>query len=461
LAAWALIDALNYLSLGLLGALLEYDNIKRKAYGFGYFLPLVPIRDILQNGISKINYTIDTPFDIGKELANDCHLVSQGAFHKDFDKDDATSPSQKFLFENRSLQTIGSFLDDICLLYNMKWQIVNQKLIIKFIKDIDNSTPVVEILEENVFSSCRNFVFNKSKGSGAYQYSDDPTDQASNITVNIYNDSVDFDGKTNNALLNGVFEKDFNFSSNSFWGDRFGADIGKEISDFAKIMLVAFAATLLSVASGFIAGAPGGNVASPGFLSASVLIIIAAGALTAGAFASINSLKSNNNYGDGNNHFRGSLKLFGDGSINKPRIIRVDPNSADNNKKPVQIGVNDIVKNPYYNLDNVNWKDQFTTTYDTLESAFNFPLYFDAKFEGNLYEYHEASDNAFFLNQTNELRTIQVILCKDTLIAIGLNDDNNNILGKLITFKGSKYKVLNYEISYQNFSIKLQIKRVL
>ena len=445
----------------MINIVFDYDRIKRKAYGFGYFLPLVPIRDILQNGMSKINYTIDTPFDIGKELANDCHLVSKGAFHKDFDKDDATSPSQKFLFENRSLQTIGSFLDDICLLYNMKWQIVNQKLIIKFIKDIDNSNPVVEILEENTFSSCRNFVFNKSKGAGSYKYSDDPTDQASNTTINAYNDSVDFDGKTNNALLNGIFEKDFNFSSSSFWGDRFGADVSEEIETFATIIAISFASVLASLSVAIALGAPAGNVGGPGFIFTAGVIALAVTALLVVAISSINDLQNNNNYGDGNNHFRGSLKLFGDGSINKPRIIRVDQNSDGNNKKPVQIGVNDIVKNPYYNLDNVNWKDQFTSTYDTLESAFNFPLYFDAKFEGNLYEYHEASDNAFFLNQTNELRTIQVILCKDTLIAIGLNDDNNNILGKLITFKGSKYKVLNYEISYQNFSIKLQIKRVL
>jgi len=453
LSAWAVIDAFDTLTLGVLGSLTNHQKIKRKSYGFGYFLPLVPIRDILQNAMSKINYSIETPFDVGKELANDCHLVSQGLFYKDFGKDEATSPSQKFIFENRSLQTIGSFLDDICLLYNMKWQIVNQKLIIKFIKDIDNSNPVVELLEENTFSSCRNFVFNKSKGAGSYKYSNDPADQASSTTINAYNDSVDFDGKTNNALLNGIFEKDFNFSSNSFWGDRFGTDVSEEIEDFAILMLVCFIGLLSSVSISLI----GGVLTATG----AVILISAIGLLTGIGISSINNLQSKNEYGEGNNHFRGSLKLFGDGVINKPRIIRVDPNSADNNKKPVQIGVNDIAKNPYYNLENVNWKDQFTSTYDNLESAFNYPLYFDAKFYGNLYEYHESSDNAFFLNQTNELRTIQVILCKDTLIAIGLNDDNNNILGKLITFKGSKYKVLNYEISYQNFSIKLQIKRVL
>jgi hypothetical protein len=461
LAAWAIINALNFFTFGLIGALLDYDNIKRKAYGFGYFLPLVPIRAILENAMAKVNYSIETPFDSGKELEHDCHLVSEGAFYKDFEKEEPTSPSQKFIFENRSLQTIGSFLDDICLIYNMKWQIVNEKLIIKFIKDIDNSEPVVEVSQENTYSNCRNFLFNKAKGGGLYQYQKDPTDQASTTTINAYNDAVDFDGKTNNALLSGFFEKNFNFSSNSFWGDRFGSDVSQEIEGFAKIMTISFAVMLLTVSFSFLGGAPEATIASPGFLTSYGIALGAAALLTGGAIASINELKSNSQYGDGNKHFRGSLKLFGDGSINKHRIIRIDPNSADNNKKPVSIDVNSIIKNPYYNLDNVDWKNQFNNVYDTLESAFNYQLYFDAKYKGNLYEYHETTDNLFFLSQTNELRTIQTILCSDTLQAIGLNDDNNNILGKLITFKGEKFKVLKYDISYQNFSIKLQIKRVL
>jgi hypothetical protein len=356
----------------------------------------------------------------------------------------------KFIFENRQILTFTTFLDELCKLYNCVWQIVGSKLIITPIKDIDTDTPVFEILKEDAYSDCKTFSFEKGKAGGRYEYLKDGTDSGSSETINEYNDMVDFDGVANNAILSGTFNKDFKFASTSFWGDSFGEDIGESISDFAKITLVMIILTLTSVSVSLLAG----TVTATG----AAIIIGVIAALTVAGFAWINGLQSDNEFGTGS-QYKYSIRVIGTGSIFTPRIIRTDPSSPMSYKKPVVQASSSILINPKYNLNNVAWKDQWNGHGNFLE-AYNYPMFFDANYIGNMYDtLHEQTDNALFLQQSNEKRTIIVPLCYEYLIQTGIASDNS-IVGKIITYNGVNYKVLKYEINYSDLSIKFEVKKV-
>jgi len=443
LGALAVIAVLDYLSSGLISG-----DMKNRAYGFGYFLPTPYIRDILDNAMAKVGYTIDTPFDVGKFAENDVYVYSNGYYHTDYNGN--ASPSLKFQFENRQIWQLTGFLDEICKLYNCVWQVVGTKLIITPIKDVDTTTPKFEILVDDAYSDCKTFSFEKGKASGSYEYQKDGTDSGSSETINEYNDIVDFDGVTNNAILSGMFEKQFRFASTSFWGDSFGEDIGESISDFAKIVLVMIILTLTSVTTSLLAGA----ITATG---AAVLVGIIA-VLNVAGFAWINDLQSDNKFGQ-NSKYKYAIKCIGTGSIFTPRIIRTDPTSQMTYKKPIVQLSSSIVINPKYNLNNIAWKDQWNG-YGDFNEVYNYPMFFDANYVGNMYDtLHEQTDNSLFLQQSNEKRTIVVPLCNDYLIPTGANTDVS-IVGKLITYNGVKYKVLKYEINYSDLTIKFEVKKV-
>lgn len=456
LGALAAIAVLDY-AFSALGIDFGIDETKNKAYGFGRFLPTPFVRDILENAMAKVGYTINTPFDVGKFAENDVYVYSNGYYHTSW-SENPVSPSLKFQFENRQVWQLTSFLDELCKLYNCVWQIVGTELIITPVKDVDTSTPVFEILVEDAYSDCKTFSFEKGKASGIYEYQKDATDGGSSETINMYNDIVDFDGVTNNAILSGSFEKQFRFASTSFWGDSFGEDIGESISDFSKVVLVMLMVTLMAISIQVGLSAAAATVASPGFVQLALLIVGITLVLGAAGFGWINDLQKETEFGTGG-YYRHAIKVIGTGSIFTPRIIRTDPSSAMNYKKPVTQASSSIVINPKYNLDGVAWKDQWNGHGD-FNTAYNYPMVFDANYFGNMYDtLHEQTDNSLFLQQSNEKRTIIVPLCNDYLLPTGANSDVS-IVGKLITYNGVNYKDLKYEINYSDLTIKFEVKKV-
>lgn len=456
LGALAVIAILDY-AFSALGIDFGIDEMTNKAYGFGRFLPTPYVRDILENAMTKVGLTIETPFDVGKFAENDVYIYSNGYYHTNWDND-PSSPSLKFQFENRQILTLTTFLDEICKLYNCVWQIVGTKLIITPIKDIDTDTPVFEILKDDAYSDCKTFSFEKGKAGGRYEYMKDGTDSGSSETINEYNDMVDFDGVANNAILSGTFNKDFKFAATSFWGDGFGEDYGESISDFAKVVMVMIMVTLMAISIQVGVSAPASNVASPGFVQLALLILGITVVLGAAGFGWINDLQREEQFGTGG-YYKHAIKVIGTGTIFTPRIIRTDPSSPMSYKKPVVQSSSSIVINPKYNLNNVPWRDQWNGHGDFNE-VYNYPMFFDANYFGNMYDtLHEQTDNALFLQQSNEKRTIVVPLCYDYLNQTGIASDNS-IVGKIITYNGVNYKVLKYEINYSDLSIKFEAKKV-
>lgn len=470
LAGWAIMKALDTLSLFSIGTILnamnvDIDELKNDVYGFGYFLPCPYVRDILQNAMGKIGYTINTPFDVGQEFENDAYCFSKGYYHY-INSDTPTSPSQKFIYENREIQQVSSFLDNICELYNCVWQINGTVLYITKIENANLETPLFELLDSQIVSKCKNFSFEKNKAGASYKYQSDGTETGSSETNTYYNDRVDFDKETNNALLSGTFNKDFKFASMSFWGDSFGEDIGRQIYSSALMQTAMIAVTLGLIALSFVTGGGAaaatvlGAPASAGFIASSLIIIAATGVITGFAVSTLNQLDNNSNFGYGNSHFRGSLKVLGGGAMSVPRIIRFNPSSPDNNKKVIETPVASIIINPKYNLNNVAWQNQWSNNYEVPPTAFNFPLVFDANYFGTMYDRHEKTDSSFFLEQSNEIIRVQVALCDDLLTKTGINNDNDTITGRNIIYNGTKYKVLKVEIKYSDFTINYELKKL-
>ncbi len=446
---WAVIK--NLLTYSIIGGTLgiDIDEVKNKAYGFGKFIPSPYIRDILENAMTKIGYTINTPFNVGGFAENDVFVYSTGYFHTDW-ADNPTAQSQKFIFENRMIWQLSDFLDKICELYNCIWQIVGTELVITPVKNIDNSTPVFEILEDDVVSDCKTFSFEKGKSSAVYEYSTDASDSASKEVSSMYNDVVDFDGVANNAMLTGSYKKNFRFASSSFWGDRFGRDVSEDIEDFSIYAVLLIVLLLSTIAFSFTGGIDNfiGALAVAGI---AILISIT-------SISDINNLQ--NHYSYDNPHFESSLKILGYGAVNVPRIVRLEAGTPFNNAKVHKTPIGNIQINPYYNLNNVAWQNQFNF-FATPNYVFNYPLVFDANYFGNMYDtLHEQTDNSLFLQQSNEKRKLVVLLCKDYLLQTGINSDNDTIIGKIILYKGIKYKVLKYGISYSDNNITYELKKI-
>lgn len=446
---WAV--AKNLLTYSVIGGTLgiDLDKIKNKAYGFGKFLPSPYIRDILENAMSKIGYTINTPFNVGGFAENDVLVFSNGYFHTDW-SNNPVSPSQKFIFENRMIWMMSEFLDEICKLYNCIWQIVGTELVITPIKNIDNSTPVFEILEEDVVSDCKTFSFEKGKASAVYEYSTDASDGASKEVASMYNDVVDFDGVTNNAMLQGSFDKKFRFASTSFWGDRFGRDLSEDIENFSILAVLLIILLLSTVAFSFVGGVDN-------WVGALVIGGIAI-LLSVSAIADINALQ--NHYGYDSPDFENSVKILGYGAINVPRIVRLEAGTPFDNARVSKVPISNIQINPFYNTNNTSWVSQFVF-FQTPSYAFNYDLIFDANYVGNMYDtLHEQTDNVMFLQQSSEKRKIVVPLCANYLNYTGINSDNNTITGKVIEYLGLKYKVLKYEINYTDYTITFDLKKI-
>ena len=354
------------------------------------------------------------------------------------------------MFENRLIWMMSEFLDEICKLYNCIWQIVGSELVITPIKNIDNSTPVFEILEEDVVSDCKTFSFEKGKASAVYEYSTDASDGASKEVASMYNDVVDFDGVTNNAMLNGSFEKKFRFASSSFWGDRFGRDVSEDIENFSILAVLLIVLLLSTVAFSFTGGIDN-------FIGALIIAGIAI-LISITAISDINNLQNDFSYDNPN--FENAIKILGYGAINTPRIVRLEAGTPFDNARVSKVPIGNIQINPFYNTSSTPWVSQFTF-FQTPTYAFNYDLIFDAKYFGTMYDtLHEQTDNAMFLQQSNEKRKLVVPLCANYLNYTGINSDNNTITGKVIEYMGIKYKVLKHEINYTEYIITFELKKI-
>ena len=451
----------------IIGSLFDFDESINKSMGFGNFAPCIPIRDILENALGKLNMTLDSgnPFAIGNEFQNDTVFYPSGGQYHNRTDASCQSPDLRFIWNNRDLTTLDEFLTELCKLYKMNWSVKNNKLYFKFKKDAFDLTPIGSIIDYE--SNCKSFSFEKRKGAGNYKYNRDPADQKTNKVEIAYNDRVDYDGNVTNELLEGKEDVFVKFAPVSFWGDGFGEDFLIESTYYGKMVAwfmygtILFLTIMLEVTYLFPAiGAGVGAVAVtfPAqlvFLGATIAIMIAS---SISIFQIVSDIRDRFAY---DSCHRGAVEIFGTGEISNHRIIRLEDNYTMNEAKPIEVDASTIVKNPRYNINNVDWKDQFSSGYWNHDFAFNFPLFFDANYFGELYNnYHEKVDNGLFMTDTNQSRTVTIPLCCENLELLGITDEDIAI-GKVINIGTDKILIKEFTINYEMFTIEIKGKYIL
>lgn len=424
----------------------------KKMLGFGRYHAAPKVYDILLNACMKIGLTLDTPFNPSNPLHNDCLFVPYaGAYHTNFkDRPEyRESPSTKHIWNNRYIWQVTDFIDELCKLYAMKWDIINGVLIIKPFKDI--------ILEDESFtvtdaqSVCYEFDLNKKPSFGRYEYSIDGGDSASNQVQILYNDIVDYDGVAQNPMLEGSVTKQVRFASTGFYCDSFGENYINEAIETMKMGALAVLGSLLIAAASLIAGIDN-------WIAAAALTV-AVGLTTGLIITEANKIR--NRYGC-DTPFAGIIRVWGAGSVSVPRIIRWDDSSPMNNAKAVGTYTSAIEINTKYNTNSIQYPNQFSGsgTYQQVDRVWNYPLYFDSWYKGNLYEnYHEVVDNPLIVNIGYQLATIEIPLCCENIEAVGTSQEGATIVGKVVKIKEGYFMyVTEATLSYDTRNIILKGK---
>jgi hypothetical protein len=436
-----------YTSLPAIGQILQLitdpDEDKVNNLGLGRFHAAPKVVDVLQNIASKVGLTLDTIFDAGNPENNDCLFIPYGgSYHTNFSIN-SSSPSKKHIWNNRYIRQFNEFLDDLCDLYNCYWEVTNDKLIIKpmSVKIDENSIDLVDYVE----NACYEFDLTKKPHYGRYQYSNDPTDAASSQIEILYNDIVDFDGDVDNPMLEGNLQKRFNFASTGFLHDKFGIDNIYEILISSKTVAI----ILLNIL----------NIIALTVTVNPIMLFVIAG-ITTISLITLNQYVQDDRgtFGDGS-YYKGIIRIQGSGAISVPRIIRWDSTTPMNKAKVVsQTPASIVNKAP----NTVNYADQpfGTSIYEPLGTVYNYPLYFDANYEGNLYDkYHETTDNPFIVNIGHKLVTIEMQLCCELLAIIGIGESNERIVGKVVEIKMDTFMIVTQAIvSYKEMKVTLKGK---
>jgi hypothetical protein len=434
--------------------LLQAREDFKRMLGFGRYHAAPKVYDILLNACLKIGLSMDTPFDPARELHNDCLFIPySGYYHENFSDNPPyqASPSTKHIWNNRYIWQVTDFLDELCKLYNMKWDIVNGVLKVEFMKDIVNSTEEFEIGEYD--NLCYEFDLTKKPAYGRYEYSTDAGDSASNQVQVLYNDIVDYDGVAQNPMLEGGIQKRVQFASTGFYCDGFGFDYMQQVSRSMKYAGLAILATLILSIASFAAQ-----------LNPAPLIIIIS-VITAQAVTIIARANAERNRYACSTSFAGIIRVWGSGVVSVPRIIRWDTSTPMNNAKAVMNMTGAILPNTRYNNDPLQYYQDFYSgsgTYKQIDKVWNYPLYFDSMFYGNLYDtYHEVVDNPLIVNFGHQQVTVSIPLCCDNINAVGAEMTGETIVGRIVKVKDDVFMyVTEATISYNTRSIKLKGKIV-
>jgi hypothetical protein len=442
----------NLPGIGLIiDAIADIEKAIRKSLGVGYYAPAPLIRTLLENVAIKAGLTLDTIFDVGQDAENDCMFIPYGGdYHHNESVNGSGSPSTKFIWGNRYIWSADKFIEALCKTYNCYWEIGNGVLYIKKnIELLDSQT--FDLSQDIIGNVCYSYNLEKKPSYGKYEYASDASDMSLNSSAIAYNDIVDFDGEADNPILEGELDKRFEFANTSFLHDSFSTNPYIEIFDTAYIVAYILAGLLSFVATSLIAGT----------ITATGAVLITAGVAYFTASISISVADKKNEYGE-NSVYGGSIRIMGNGSINTPKIIRYDPeNTSIGNAKAVYANIEDIQPS-WMNTENIAYEDQpwGSSLKKPFTKVWNYPLYFDANYIGNMYDkYHEQTDNPFKVNVGNKTLTLIMPLCCETIVTTGLVSDIGRIVGKVAKVSDTeKIIVEEVKVSYKEMLIEVKGK---
>lgn len=454
----------------LISGILDLDLELDKNMGFGHFMPCPTIQEVLDNFTAKHGWITISPFHSLPEYELDAIFIPLAG---DFNENNLSCNSnyEKFKFNNTEIKSCLDFIVELCKLYNMEYSLnsVTKQLILEFIKDKDLSPVLFTFNEEDIIDHKKVFQPEKRFASTKLGYNLDGADSKSNTVKSLYNTIVSNTNNITNPLFQGINDRMSNFSPLGFWGDGFGTDYLHDIPEYAKLIAIVLSSLfaliasiqLISIAFPFVGANAGGPIVtlSPGGLIFWTAIELFAIAGIINSFVYASDIRDNYAY---DSCHEGAVHLYGTGQKSNISIIRLEPNRDLNDAKVVTTPVNNIIINPKYNTSTISWNNQWSSTAGYPRSkAFNYPLFFDEKYIGNMYDtLYEKTINITYQGASNSLIEIQLLACCDYLEFFGFNNESNRKEGVILNwnYKGVWYLGEILEVTYRQKENLLIIK---
>jgi len=428
------------LSGGILIALTEGKRWISRCLGFTYFCPSPLIRTYIENICSKYGFTFNTMFDddAANQYRDVCFFWPASTSLKNFDSGDYSSPSTKFIWDNRSSMSFVKFLNQLKTVFNARWYVTpNNELVFQHKKFFTNKSPIYDFTApgaDKLHGLRYRFNGEKKPAYGHYQYQVDPQDTCSNELKWRYNDIVDFDGPVDNPMLEGQREKTFQFASTSFHNDGSSEDFLEEGVKLGRT--IAFAAVIVGL----------GNI----FLAANPVTVAAVAAIFALGYANTNGY-INNFF---NNADLNGMVRVSNSEINIPRLLLWDRATPMDEAKVVSPGFPSV--NPKYNTDAVAYYEEHPT-YDgvggifepggQVEKVYNYPMYVDSKYLGNLYDRFHDVDNPLQNPVTNQEWEGTVDLCCEWMDRLGVWENDFVKIGAIVILENRDGRLIRGEIN--------------
>lgn len=393
----------------------ESDDAFRRIQNVDNFVDSPLVRDIITNVCGKCGLAIDTIFhDVDSPYYNLClYYPLSGAMHV---SDDAavTSPALTFHFDNRWNITLAEFLDKLKPVFNAEWYVTpNSTLVFKPKAEFLTTTPIFDfslLAVEGLWDKYSlRYTFNGSKkpAYGRYKYTIDGSDLASQELQPLYNDIIDYDGPANNQMLEGNLSKNFEFASTGAIRDGRAKEdyLHATVNDGEKVayaLIVLLAVVIAALLAGVLSA--GAAAALGGFLAIWVANIA----------AKSNDLRDLFDAAT----YTGAVRLTSD-QVAAPRLLLWDGDSL-NRAKMVAVAVDDILPNTFYNETSEEYDVRNKFQY-TPSGVYNYPMFFDGFFTGNLFDtYHDIIDNPMKSLSNNQGFELSASNCCELLDLLGV-----------------------------------------
>lgn len=450
----ALIYLAGMLSVGILIAISDGKRWISKCLGFTYFCPSPLVRTYIENICSKYGFTFNTIFDNdpANKYRDVCFFWPASTSLKEFDGGQYTSPSTKFVWDNRSVLPFTKFLDQLKKVFNAEWYITpNKELVFQHRSYFDNQAPLYDFTvpgNDKLYFLQYTFNGRKKAAYGDYQYLVDPQDTCSNELKWRYNDIVDFDGPANNPMLEGNVTKTFDFASTSFHNDGSSEDFLEEGIRLGRT--IAIAAIIIGLGDIFLA-------------SNFVTVAVVVGLLSLGYSITNNYM---NDYFN-NSNLNGMVRVSSS-EINIPRLLLWNRSTPMNAAKVVSPGFPAV--NTYYNPDSVPYYDEHPT-YDnvggvftsggSVQKVYNYPMYVDSNYVDNLYDNFHEYDNPMKNPTVNQDWDGQIDMCCEWLDRLGVWDNEFVKIGAVVVLEKRGTRVIkgrieDIDVDYENGVINLK-----
>lgn len=403
----------------------ENDNVFRRILNVDNFVDAPLVYTYIKNVADKCGLAVDTIFDPGQPYENLCLYYPNAAAMHTNDNSSITSPALWFHSANRWLITLADLLDKLKPVFNAEWYVTpNNTIVFQNEGFYINLTPIHDFTTGSLVMYELEYVFNgeKKPAYGRYQYQLDGSDLAAQEAMPLYNDIVDYDGDANNAMLEGSRQRVLEFAPTAFVRDGLAKeDYMRAIINEGETVAYGILVFLAIIVAALVAG-----VASAG-----------AGAALAGFFAAwVISIANKaddlrDNFAD--EVYTGAVRLTSE-QVGQPRLILWD-GVAMNRAKATQIDPDDINPNTYYNptsqaYDSVN-KFQYTPVGGLF--IFNYEMYYESKFTGNLYDtFYDDFDNPLKSLESHQDFSMYTDLCCEAIDIFGLDEGSFAKIGYLV-----------------------------